>query len=149
MPWYLRFSLIIPGHNWFLIFWKGIFTSKLIKTKTNILGFNFLTHTQKKIKQPIYALEAPDSQQFQFLLLHSHPRKQARTILLINKKSHQLRKTCTYCVSICSVMPTLQVLFYLHDISVATAVINIFSCLGIFGKTLLLEDIVLWEFGHK
>ena len=106
-------------------------------------GFNFLTHTLQKIKQPIYALEAPDSQQFQFLLLHSHPRKQARTILLINKKSHQLRKTCTYYVSICSVMPTLQVLFYLHDISVATAVINIFSCLGIFGKTLLLEDIVL------
>ena len=104
---------------------------------------NFLTHTQKNIKQPIYALEAPDSQQFQFLLLHSHPRKQALTILLINKKSHQLRKTCTYYVSICSVMPTLQVLFYSHDISVATAAINIFSCLGIFGKTLLLEDIVL------
>ena len=109
---------------------------------------SWTTH-HKKIKQPIYALEAPDSQQFQFLLLHSHPRKQARTILLINKKSHQLRKTCTYYVSICSVMPTLQVPFYLHDISIATAVINIFSCLGIFGKTLLLEDIVLWEFGHK
>ena len=72
--------------------------NKKCENKCN--GSTTTTTTQKKIKQPMYALEAPDSQQFQFLLLHSHPRKQARTILLINKKSHQLRKTCTYYVSI-------------------------------------------------
>ena len=57
MPWYLRFSLIIPSHNWFLIFWKGIFTRKLIKTKTNIPWLKRHTRQRQMSSDPERARE--------------------------------------------------------------------------------------------